>query len=254
MIRYIGRVLILFCFSSASVSLSAQPVQALQAANKAYQDKAYEEAIRKYEEILLEGYHSEALYYNLGNAYYRNGEYGRAILNYQRALQIDPKDENTLHNLARVQEQLPGQVVKIQQSGVVETWLSMQNALSTRSWSILGLVLVWLGSAGIALRLLSTSRRKRKIGLAGGVLLIALSLLPFLLAYGRAQQEFFSTRAVVMAPETSLRAAPEEESKELQKLYEGATVEILDAIEGWNKVRLEDTSEGWLPKDVMERV
>ncbi len=234
--------------------LSAQPTQALQAANQAYRDKEYEEAIRQYEEILFEGYHSEALYYNLGNAYYRTGETGRAILNYQRALKLDPQDHNTLHNLEAAQARLPEPPARIQQSGVVEAWLSVQNALSTRTWSVIGLALLWLGCGGIALWLLGRSPRRKKVGLAGALVLITLCLLPFLLAYGRSQQEFFSSKAVVMVEETQLHAAPEEDSQAVQKLYEGATVEILDAIGAWNKVRLEDTTEGWLPKDVMEGV
>ena len=234
--------------------LLAQPAQSLKAANQAYQDKEYEQAIRLYEEILQEGYQSEALYYNLGNAYYREGELGRAILNYQRALQLDPKDKNILHNLELAKGRLQGQVGKVQQSGVVKAWLSVQNTFSTRLWSILGLAMLWLGGASLAVSLLSSIPRRKKLTLASGLLFLVFSLLPFLLAYGRSQQEFFSTRAVIMVEETQLRAAPEEDSKELQKLYEGVSVEILDAIGAWNKVRLEDTSEGWLPGDVLERV
>ncbi|MCB9297119.1 MAG: tetratricopeptide repeat protein [Lewinellaceae bacterium] len=234
--------------------LSAQPSRALQAANQSYQKKEYAEAIRQYEEILLEGYHSEALYYNLGNAYYRSGEFGRAILSYRRALKLDPGDENTLHNLQVAEARLPDPVGKIEQSGVVKAWLSVQNALSTLSWSIFGLVLLWLGGAGIAGWLLGGRPRSRKIALAGGVLLLVLSLFPFLLAYGRAQQEFFSNKAVIMVEQAPLRAAPEEDSQELLPLYEGVTVEVLDAIGSWKKVRLEDATEGWLPGDVLEGV
>ncbi|MCB9350571.1 MAG: tetratricopeptide repeat protein [Lewinellaceae bacterium] len=237
-----------------SLSLLAQPAQSLKAANQAYQEKEYEQAIQLYEEILQEGYHSEAVYYNLGNAYYRKEAFARAILNYQRALKLDPKDKNTLHNLGLAQARLPGQVGKIQQSGVVQAWLSVQNTFSTRLWSILGLAMLWLGGASLAISVLSGIRRRKIRTLAGGVLLLVLSLLPFLLAYGRYQQEFSTTKAVVMVEETQLRAAPEEDSKALQKLYEGVSVEILDAIGAWNKVRLEDTSEGWLPGDVLERV
>ena len=234
--------------------LPAQPTQALQAANQAFRDKDYEQAIRGYEEILLKGYESEALYYNLGNAYYRKGEAGRAMLNYQRALKLGPGDENTLHNIEVVRAGLPDEIVQIQPSGVVKAWLSVQNALSTRAWSALGLALIWLGAAGLAVFLLCPARRRKKLGLVGGLLLISLSLLPFALAYGRSQQEFFSRKAVIMVEAVALRAAPEEESKAGIQLHEGAVVEIMDSIGAWFKVRLSDTTEGWLPRDVVERV
>jgi len=246
--------LIFILFLLPLTLLPAQPTQALQAANQAYQDKDYEQAIRGYEEILLKGYESEALYYNLGNAYYRKGEAGRAMLNYQRALKLDPRDENTLHNIEVVRAGLPDEIVQIQMSGVVKAWLSVQNALSTRAWSAAGLALIWLGAAGLAVFLLSPARRRKKLGLLAGLLLISLSLLPFALAYGRSQQEFFSRKAVIMVEAVALRAAPEAESKAGIQLHEGAVVEIMDAIGAWFKVRLSDTSEGWLPKDVVERV
>ncbi len=251
--RNIRRLLLLLCLFSPAL-LAARPTQALQAANQAFQDKDYEQAIRKYEEILQQGYESEALYYNLGNAYYRSGEPGRAMLNYQRALKLDPGDENTLHNIEVVRAGLPDEIVTIRPSGVVKGWLSVQNALSSRAWSILGLAMVWLGAAGLAIFLLGSRRRPKKMGLAAGIILISLSMLPFLLAYGRSIQEFSGKKAVVMATETALRAAPEEDSKAVLALHEGVVVQIVDTIGFWYKVRLSDTREGWLPKDVVERV
>lgn len=251
--RNIRRLLLLLCLFSPAL-LAAWSTQALQAANQAFQDKDYEQAIRKYEEILQQGYESEALYYNLGNAYYRSGEPGRAMLNYQRALKLDPGDENTLHNIEVVRAGLPDEIVTIRPSGVVKGWLSVQNALSSRAWSILGLAMVWLGAVGLAVFLLGSRRRPKKMGLAAGIILISLSMLPFLLAYGRSIQEFSGKKAVVMATETALRAAPEEDSKAVLALHEGVVVQIVDTIGSWYKVRLSDTREGWLPKDVVERV
>ena len=247
--------MLLWSISILTATIVAQPpAQSLKAANKAYQEKDYRQAVREYENILAKGQHSEAVYYNLGNAYFRLEEFGPAILNYQRALRLGPKDQHTLHNLELAQAQLPQQVIKIEQSGVVKAWLSVQNTLSTQAWSIIGLIILWLGAILLGLWLLHPLNRVKKLSLASGVLLLFLCLLPFLLAYGRSQEEFYSTKAVVMTERAQLRAAPEEDSKAVMPLYEGITVEILDELGAWNKVRLEDTTEGWLPMDILEKV
>ncbi len=243
-----------FLTSLLSALANAQPRQTLQAANQAYQDQNYEQAIDLYETLLAEGRESEALYYNLGNAYYRQGEAGRAVLNYERALKLDPDDENTLHNLRFVRRQMPDEVIDLKQSGLVQSWLSLQNSMTSRSWSILGLAMLWLAALGLAVWLLSSIRRRKKWGFITGILLLVLSSLPFLLAYGRARQEFYSNTAVVLAADAVLRSAPEEESQAVRGLQEGMTVRILDDIGNWHKVRLADSTEGWVPKGAVEEV
>ena len=69
-------------------------------ADEAYKAADYATAIEHYESVLADGLASADLYYNLGNAYYRTGQMGRAILNYERALRLDPGMSDARENLA----------------------------------------------------------------------------------------------------------------------------------------------------------
>ncbi|NBC09825.1 MAG: SH3 domain-containing protein [Bacteroidetes bacterium] len=238
----------------AAWPLAAAPSSAtatLQAANNAYHEQDYATAIDRYEQLVQKGYESVALYHNLGNTYFRSQDYARAVLYYKRALRLAPRDKQLQQNLRLAQLELPGTVVNIRKSDVVTLWLSVQERLSTRAWSIIGLIILWMGMAGLALWQFGKNRQQRKMGFISGIVLLLLCLLPFGFAYGRAQQEFFRQEAVVMAEESLLRAAPESGSQEVQTVYKGDVVRILDRLNNWYKVRMSDTTEGWLPADLM---
>jgi len=251
----IMRISLLFLISIFTAWAAwSQPQAEFAAANEAYQQKDYETAIAAYERLLGEGLHSTSLYYNLGNAYYRSGKLGRAVLNYERALRLSPADQQTKANLQIVNQELEDVQVGIRQSGVVMFWYRIQHLLSGNAWSWVGLFLLWLGLAGLGLWLLGKKRRHKKLGFFGGIIVLALSVLPFLFAYGGVQHRYNSNEAIILVEETQLKAAPEEASKTIQALHEGTKVRIIDQIGSWNRVELTDTSEGWLPKDVTERI
>lgn len=84
----------------SSVMIFAQPEVFIQQGNRYYQKQDYNQAVQSYLKVLNEGYESAELYYNLGDAYYREGKLGYAILNYERALKLSPGDDDIRHNLA----------------------------------------------------------------------------------------------------------------------------------------------------------
>ena len=115
--------------------------------NEAYQNKEYDKASRAYEALHENGLISVALYYNLGNAYYQQGKLGQSILNYERALKLSPNDKQVAHNLKVVSQDLKDVQVGIEKSSVIETWMGLQHMQSSKGWSWLGIVLIWLGIA-----------------------------------------------------------------------------------------------------------
>src|SRR3954470_2052187 len=84
-------------FFIGSVSLFGNDL--LQQADKTYDSRKYGEAIQCYEKLISEGFKAHQLYFNLGNAYYRDGQIGKAIYNYELALKMEPNDEDVRINL-----------------------------------------------------------------------------------------------------------------------------------------------------------
>ena len=226
----------------------------MEQANDAYRSGAYEEAIEAYEALLSEGYRSEALYFNLGNSYYRVGELGRGVLNYERAARLDPADPDVRHNLSVLRSKLEDDLEVLPAFFLARWWTGLRRMLSPSGWSILAILMSWAGVAGLVVWRLGQSRRQRKLGFVAGLSMLFLSFLPYALAASGQAVLADSGRAVIMEQEAVLRSAPDSLSKNIRQLHEGTTVELLDAIGEWHKVRLANGEEGWLPEEVVERI
>jgi len=232
-----------FCLVFARAAAPADWVRA----GAAYREKAYRKAAQHYEGLLKEGYHSEALWYNLGNCYVQTGEKGKAVLAYENALRIKPGDPATEANLASVRAALEDPVVAEEEG---YRWLAVltnpQRLLASSYWLWIGLVLLWAGTACWSAGRLSAGPLRPgfwKIGMGTawiiGVLATAFGIVGHIREQGRKE-------AVVLARELSLLTAPDTLSPELRKVHEGAKVSILDRSGTWRKVRLPNGDEGWL--------
>lgn len=217
-------------------------------AAEAYQDKQYTVAFDLYQELVDDGYVSAALYYNLANVCYRQNKLGLAILYYEKALKLAPRDQEIKANLALAKRQQLDQIDPLP-AFFLDRWRhGIQSLFSSNTWSIIGAALLWLGAAGLILWILGRARKQRKWGFIVGVSLLIFSILPFYLASSRAQFERHSGMAVLLESEYGLRSAPEEGSKVLVPLHEGVKLVIIDQIGDWLKVKLEDGEQGWLPE------
>lgn len=252
MTRIILIISFLVCFLVAIKA--ANPATELNRANQAYQSGNFLQAIEQYEHLLQQGYRSEALYYNLGNSYYRVNKLGLAVLNYERARLLDPTDADTKHNLQVVRNRLQDKIEPLPEFFLSKWWNGLRSQLSTNIWSAVALTLLWLGIAGLSVWLLGKVRFYKKWGFIAGIGLLLLSLLGFALANSRKQAIQNSGRAVILQPEIPLQSAPDPKSKIVLPLHEGTTIHFLDKIGDWHKVMLENGEQGWLPKGGFERI
>mgnify|MGYP002709029981 CR=1 FL=1 len=129
----------------------------LTQANEAYGQEDYITAIELYEQTLREQGVSSDLYYNLGNAYYKHNEFAKAILNYERALLLNPGNEDARFNLEMANTHI---VDKIDPVGkfFLSVWIdSLRNFLSSNTWAVIGIVSFLLFIGGLYLYLFSKS-------------------------------------------------------------------------------------------------
>ena len=103
-IRYTALALTVVTLLSLS-ALAQAPTDLAQQAEEHYKSGAYTNAISAYTTLIGQGHQNAASYYNLGNAYYKNQQLGHALLNYERALRITPRDRDIRFNLAFVRSQ-----------------------------------------------------------------------------------------------------------------------------------------------------
>ena len=221
--------------------------------NRLYQEDDFAGATEAYEAVLASGWESTALYYNLGNSYFKSSDLGRSILFWERALAGSPGDPDVLANLelarsitADAVESLP----RFWLFSAVRWWVD----LIPRGFLIAIVGSLWLAAAaGGILRIFSRSVDVRRLGswlaLTGAtvVLVLGTNLAVRELGIGRAE------RGVILVKVVSVQAAPSEEDDiTLFQIHEGTRVRIDQRAGDWAEIVLEDGKVGWVPAEVME--
>lgn len=248
---WISFSLLLLCLFLKGQDLEQQ----FYVANQSYEIKEYATAIEQYETILKNGFESAELHYNLGNAYYRFGELGKAILNYERALRLQPNDEDITHNLRIAQSEVRPKLDRLPDFFLTTFKQDVQSSFAPNSWAILFLILLWLGMGGLILWQLGQQRTHRKWGFIAGFLLLSIALAAFFFSYTSNKTDKNSGQAIVLEEETALRKGANKGSAEILTLREGIKVKLLNTtIQNWQKVKLSNGQEGWLPSEVIEEI
>lgn len=231
-------------------------------ANADYAAQRYDLAIAKYEELLKGGLRHEVLHYNLANAYFRSaqqgqeGKLGRAILNYERALAIDPDFEDARYNLDVARELSAARHGKETLAGTGKDpfWMRVANWMPLRTllWIVLAidiaffviLIVVWFLSSGF----LRTSLIVTSV-FVGFALLVSGALLTFSGVY-RATVDV----GVIVADEAPLLEGPDPGRRELVELHAGHRVVLVRENHGWVRVRLANRMEGWVRQEMVDTI
>jgi len=246
--------LLLLFFSPAVKLPAASPEEnahLFARANQFYEQGKYQEAIQAYGALVSQGVQHQAVYYNLGNAYFKNGRLGLAIVCYERARRLDPSDQDIAENLAFAQAR---RVDKIEEP---ETpfWLSglwWAHHLFPYPQQIWLTILFWaIAHAGWAwwqLRRGETWRRAA-IWISSGALL--LTLLCGLSAFIKAQQAG-KREAIIVVEKSDLVSGPAENNAVLAVIHEGFKVEIRQQADDWCQVVLPNGWNGWIRRSHLE--
>jgi tetratricopeptide (TPR) repeat protein len=229
--------------------------QQFEVANKSYEIGEYAVAIEQYESLLKRGFVSVELHTNLGNAYYQFGELGEAILHFQRALRLNPQDATAAHNLKVAQEAIQPSLDQLPEFGWRTSFASVQQSLAANTWTILFLVVFALALLAWSIWQIGQQRQQRKWGFLVGCLLLPIAGLLFWMAQQSKNFTEKSKQAVIVDKEVQVRKGAATESEVLREIGEGTTVKWRNSrLQEWQKVRLPNGEEGWLPISVMEEI
>jgi len=245
------RVIILFLALAASATAQT-PDQLYTEANSLYQQGRLTEARDRYEAIARDGWANGELYYNLGNCYYKLGEFGRAILNYERAARLLPNDEDVRFNLQMAGLRITDRIEPTPRLFLWDWWDGIKGSFSLRSatWTAFAAyALVMLLAAGMIFARTYALRKWLFIALlaGGGVFVGTLTL--FL---AKESDDTRRDEAVVTAPVTTIKNSPDRASSDAFVLHAGVKILILDSVNDWVKVRLADGKVGWMEQSAAE--
>ena len=238
--------------SSVSVSVSESEAEAAYRQNSfAESIKLYESEIGKNKQIKKE---SPELYYNLGNAYFRDNQIAKAILNYERALLLDPGDSDIRHNLRFAKTRIEDKIDSAD-SFFINQWIrSIQNLYTANRWAMIGIVLFLILIIAVGSYVISTQITVRKISFYSGIVLLALVIIANAFAFKQKNKIVNRSTGIVMSASVSIHTSPDAHSQELFRLHEGSKVRIKREEGNWFEIVIANGSVGWLQKKNIEKI
>jgi len=248
------KVLIVILILLPVLTFAIDPQITVAKANKAYTDGFYDNAVELYKSVIAEGYESVELYYNLGNACYKQNDFASAILYYEKAHKLDPGNEDVNFNIRIANTKITDKIEPIPELFYKRWYRTLLESYSVDKWSKIGLVFLCIGLIAGLLYLISRQLLIRKAGFWLGICFISASLFTFLFAWQDYNNIMHRKEAIIFSPTVTIKSSPDEKSVDLFVLHEGAKVELIDNIGTWYEIRIANGSVGWLSASAIEKI
>lgn len=246
-----------FIFSTTANAQSEEtyPQKLWSNAVEAYAQGKWKESIEDFENIVSIGLESPDLYYNLGNAYFKEGEISRAILNYERTLKLDPSYKDARYNLEVANLLIKDRIDEIPDF-ILKAWTkSLCYKLDSDAWGVISIIFFAILAIMLLIFVLSAQSSWRRLGFYSSIVVLALFVCATSFASWQKQDYMKDNAAIMMRPVSSIKSAPSVESaKDLFILHEGTKVFLLDTVGEWNNIQLADGRQGWVRSNELEKI
>ena len=238
---------LLFFFLVITGSLSSQNLDSLfVSANNLYKNGNYEEAIKTYNEIESKGFVSSELYYNIGNSYYKLNKVASTIYFYEKALKIDPLNEDAQNNLVFAKRLALDNIEELPKTLLQKINQNYLQKLSYNQWAIAAVVLSILASILFLLFYFADIPSRKRLYFVSSVLGFILLIVSIFITYNQYSFTKNNVEAIIFAEKTEIRNSPTLNSEEVFTLHEGTKVYVIDAVDNWKKIKLADGKIGWI--------
>ncbi len=245
---------VIILFFSLSSSIVDDNVILLEEANKVYNEGSFEQATELYETVIQNGYESAEVYYNLGNAFFKQNKIAAAILNYEKAKKLEPNDENINFNLKIANSRIVDKIETVPELFYMQWWNSLIYALTVDQWGMLSTATFILLLVMALIFLLWRLVWLKKLSFWFGVLFLISSIS----TYALANQKFNSFKkdyeAIVFTPTVTVKSSPTESSIDLFVIHEGTKVELTDNVAEWYEIIIANGSVGWVRATDIEKI
>lgn len=255
-------IISIFCFIVFVFPIAAQSLT--EKANAEYEKDRYTEALSLYLQAAKEEGTSSDFYYNIGNTYYRLGDLGRAVLNYERALILNPGNEEARTNLDFVKTKIQTRITE-EKSFVIQVIADFVDSSTSNTWAIIAAVSFVLLVIGIFLYIFSSIIILRKIGFFGGGVMLLFTAISLACAFTVKSKNEAKNKAVVVSPSVTLSTVPripKDKTEEAFILTSGNKVTIVDSVsnkngdtkEIWYDVKVDASHRAWLKSENVEKI
>tara|TARA_Y200000002_G_C22686665_1_gene666261 strand:- start:1535 stop:2290 length:756 start_codon:yes stop_codon:yes gene_type:complete len=233
----------------------AQTLGDFEKANLFYNEGAYLEAIRGYEAILEKELHSAELYYNLANCYYKINKVGPCIYYYEKALGLEPKDQDILNNFAFAQKMTVDKIDDIPDVGFLNFVNNSAKTFSLDNWAFICVCFMLLFVSFFIGYYLNKGVKKKRLFFVLSALVLIVMLGSYALMIQKNKLLKSEKFGVLFSPEVLVRSEPNLKSELVIKLHEGTKIQLLETYQKtWTKIKLRDGKTGWVSNEVYKEL
>jgi len=255
LIKLIGiKAIILMTFFFSTYLFAQTPDELMKIGNKFYQEEQFEQAVQTYQKILGQGLVSEAVYYNLGNAYFKSGKLGYAIYCYEKGLKIEPNDEDLSYNLRIAQTRTFDKITELPKLFIIEWWEGLVTSLSISAWSFIVIIIFWILLMSIAVYYFARNARFQRISFLSSSISLAVLIVAVVLLFARVNREAATNYGILLQQTYSVKVSPDVKGSDAFIIHEGIKFSIEDHVNDWVKIRLVDGKIGWIQKNVFGQI
>ncbi len=242
---------ILLFFSLIS---NAQAVDSLfTKANTLYKNNQYTQALQLYTDIENKNVVSDALYFNMANVYFKTNQVAPSIYYYEKALQLNPNDEDILFNLDYANRMIIDNIEPLPQSLGQKFRENVILKLTYNTWAILAVIFALLFALLFLLYHFSNSTSKKRLYFITSIITAVIVLINVAFAHQNKKIVQSTKYAIVFAAQTDVRSAPTQTGEINFELHEGTKVKVLETLDDWKKIKLADGNTGWIhTEDIKE--
>ena len=223
-------------------------------ANLSYKEGKYQDAIDAYLQITAKDSISSSLYYNLGNAFYKLNNVANTIYYFEKALILDPLNEDAANNLEFAKRMTIDSIEELPKTFLQKLETNYIQKLSYNQWATLSVVLSFVAAFLFLLFYFSSISSKKRVFFLTSMLSFFVLLASVFITYNQYQKHSNTKTAIIFAAKVSVNNAPTNNSDEIFILHEGTKVNILDTVDNWKKIKLADGKIGWITTDSLKEL
>ncbi|MBZ9730275.1 tetratricopeptide repeat protein [Salegentibacter sp. JZCK2] len=245
-------IIVFLVFISALAQ--AQNSTLFEEANDAYANDDFETAIAKYEEILDNGETSAAVYYNLGNAHYKLNNVAPSIYYYEKALQLNPTDEDVQNNIEFARSMTIDEIPVNEETGFQKSVNQFISTFTYNTWAYLSIALSIIFVILFLFYYFSRKPIIKRSLFGAAVFVFLLGGISVFFAFHQQEIQFNNQFAIIFADEAEVKNEPSQRGDAAFNLHEGTKARVLEDYQGWVKIELSNGTQGWIKNENIKRL
>lgn len=246
-----NKIIVLLFLLVSSISFAQTADDLFENANALYKEGNYQKAIELYKHIENKKEVSSELYYNLGNAYYKLNKVAPSIYNYEKALQLDPLNEDAQNNLIIANRLTLDRIEELPKSVFQKINKNVLQKLTYNQWAAFTIFLSFLAATLFLLFYFSYTPNKKRLYFTTSIISFLLLIVTLVITYTQHNQTKNTIEAIIFTEEVEVKNAPTIDANEIFTLHEGTKVNVLDTVDNWKKIKLIDGKIGWIKKEAL---